>query len=188
MSVHGMQPKFTDYVGYSEWRSEWRELYAHASAEVRKSKNLIKHFTRLMQQREDGVDRDRACDNIGLLIVEHGHKRAVARKLMTALETAKIRWQQIKEMKAGIKAQAAEFPLEIEGRNMDFHFNKKSMEFDFIPMWVVKARGKTYYVNHLDCQTGFSTRETPDHPSTKGSLRVKRGTLKIDAEGNAVIA
>ena len=39
----------------------------------------------------------------------------------------------------------------------------------------------------MECQAGFTTRETPDHPSTKGSLRVKRGTLSIDAEGNAII-
>lgn len=188
MSVHGIQPNFTDYKGYAEWRSDWRELYAHASSEVVKSKHRIKHFTRMMQQHEAGNQRDQACDNIGRMIVEHGHKRAVARKLMTALETAKIRWSQIKAMRNGIKEQAKEFPLEIEGKNIDFHFNKKSMEFDFIPTWVVKARGKTFYVHHMDCQTGFTTRETPDHPSTKGSLRVKRGTLRISAEGLATIS
>jgi hypothetical protein len=169
-----MQPKFTDYQGYSEWRSDWRELYAHASSEVRASKFEIKA-------------RQRAGQPVGALIKEHGHKRAIARKLMTALETAKIRWQQIKDMKKGVEEQKKEFPLEVESKNIDFHFNKKSIEFDFIPMWVVKARGKTFYVNHMDCLAGFTTRETPEHPSTKGSLRVKRGTLSIDAEGNAVI-
>lgn len=174
MSVYGMQPKFTDYAGYSAWRSEWRELYAHAAAEVRESKNNIKALQR------DG-------EPSGKEQKEHHFKRAIARKLMTALETAKIRWQQIKDMKRGVLEQRKEFPLEVESKNIDFHFNKKSMEFDFIPMWVVKARGKTFYVNHMDCQAGFTTRETPEHPSTKGSLRVKRGTLSIDTEGNAVI-
>lgn len=188
MSVYGMQPKFVDYAGYSAWRSEWRELYAHASAEVRESKHRIKHFERFITKKEDSDSRDRSCDNVARLRVEHGHKRAIARKLMTALETAKIRWQQIKDMKKGVEEQKKEFPLEVESKNIDFHFNKKSMEFDFVPMWVVKARGKTYYVSHMDCQTGFTTRETPEHPSTKGSLRVKRGTLRIDAEGNAVIS
>jgi len=188
MSVHGMQPKFTDYAGYSAWRSDWRELYAHASADVVKSKNSIKHWNRMVVKMKCGEQRDKICENISKLTVEHGHKRAVARKLNTALETAKIRWAQIKGMKASILEQKKEFPLEVEGKNIDFHFNKKSMEFDFIPMWVVKARGKTFYVNHMDCQAGFTTRETPEHPSTKGSLRVKRGTLTIDAEGNAVIS
>jgi len=186
MNVHGIQPKFTDYKGYSEWRSDWRELYAHASSEVRGSKYRIKSFERVVEK-QTGKEREVICDNIGRLKAEHVHKRAIARKLMTALEVAKVRWNQIKAMKQGVKDQAKEFPLELESKNIDFHFNKKSMEFDFIPMWVVKARGKTFYVNHMDCQAGFTTRETPDHPSTKGSLRVKRGTLVIDAAGNAVI-
>jgi hypothetical protein len=187
MSVHGIQPKFTDYKGYSEWRSDWRELYAHASSEVVKSKNRIKHFNRMVVGMETSEQRDKICDNIGRMIEEHQHKRAIARKLMTALETAKIRWQKIKDMRKGIAEQAGEFPLEIEGKNIDFHFNKASIEFDFIPMWVVKARGKSFYVHHMECLAGFTTRETPDHPSTKGSLRVKRGTLSIDAQGNATI-
>lgn len=174
MSVYGMQPKFTDYAGYIAWRSEWRELYAHATAEVRLNKLKIKD----LQRNHEPSGREQK---------EHHFKRAIARKLMTALETAKIRWQQIKDMKRGVLEQRKEFPLEVESKNIDFHFNKKSMEFDFIPMWVVKARGKTFYVHHMDCQAGFTTRETPEHPSTKGSLRVKRGTLSIDTEGNAVI-
>lgn len=175
MSVHGMQPKFVDYAGYSAWRSEWRELYAHASEEVRRGKLEIKDW----QRNGPGAAKQQK---------EQVHRRAIARKLMTALETAKLRWAQIKGMKAGIQEQAKEFPLQVEAKNIDFHFNKKSMEFDFVPMWVVKARGKTFYVHHMDCQTGFTTRETPEHPSTKGSLRVKRGTLSITAEGHAVIS
>lgn len=189
MSVHGIQPNFTDYQGYSAWRSDWRELYAHASSEVRASKFQIKALERKFSDVEDHLDPllDPVRDRIGKLRAEHGHKRAIARKLMTALETAKIRWNQIKAMKQSIADQSKEFPLEFESKNIDFHFNKKSVEFDFIPMWVVKARGKTWYVHHMDCQAGFTTRETPDHPSTKGSLRVKRGTLSISAEGHAVI-
>jgi hypothetical protein len=187
MSVHGIQPRFTDYAGYSVWRSDWRELYAHAASEVRLSKLRIKHFQRFTHQLE-GEQRDKNCDNIGALIVEHGHKRAIARKLMTALETAKIRWGQIKAMKQGIKEQAKEFPLEVESKNIDFHFNKKSVEFDFIPMWVVKARGKSYYCHSVVSNIGFSTRETPDHPSTKGSIRFKKGTLRIDENGVAYLS
>jgi hypothetical protein len=189
MSVHGMQPKFVDYAGYSAWRSEWRELYAHASAEVRASKYAIKALERKFNDYTDPLDRmlDPVRDRISTLRAEHIHKRAIARKLNTALEVAKLRWEQIKGMKKGIQEQAKEFPLSVEAKNIDFHFNKKSMEFDFVPMWVVKARGKTYYVHHMECQAGFTTRETPEHPSTKGSLRVKRGTLTIDSEGSAII-
>ena len=49
-----------------------------------------------------------------------------------------------------------------------------------IPMWVIKAKGQTYYVDHLDMGSGigFSTKETPDNPHTKGSLKFK-GKLEI---------
>ena len=188
MSVHGIQPNFTDYQGYSAWRSDWRELYAHASSEVVKSKHRIKHFNRMIAGMESGESRDKICENIGRMTVEHGHKRAIARKLMTALETAKIRWNQIKAMKKGIADQSKEFPLEFESKNIDFHFNKKSIEFDFIPMWVVKARGKSYYCHSVVSSIGFSTRETPDHPSTKGSIRFKKGTLRIDENGVAYLS
>lgn len=48
-------------------------------------------------------------------------------------------------------------------------------------MWVVKHKGNTYYVNHLDSEVGFSTKETPDNSHTKGSLQFK-GKLKIEEE------
>lgn len=48
-----------------------------------------------------------------------------------------------------------------------------------IPMWVVKAKGQTYYVDHVDCEKGWSTKETPDNPSTKGSIIVKKCLLSI---------
>ncbi len=49
-----------------------------------------------------------------------------------------------------------------------------------IPMWVIKTKGETYYVNHVDVDSGvgFSTKETPNNPHTKGSLKFK-GKLEI---------
>lgn len=64
-----------------------------------------------------------------------------------------------------------------------FHFNKASIGDDSVPPWVVKTRGQTYYVWHLDSAVGFSTKETPDNPHTKGSLQF-RGTLTLyDVDG-----
>ena len=186
MSVHGMQPKFVDYQGYQAWRSEWRGLYAHASSEVRTSKYEIKNLQRWLKTSPQNAEETR--EQLKDMLREHGHKRAIARKLMTALETAKIRWQQIKDMKKGIEEQRKEYPLQVEGKNIDFHFNKKSMEFGFVPMWVVKARGKSYYCHSVVSGIGFSTRETPDHPSTKGSIRFKKGTLRIDENGVAYLS
>lgn len=64
-----------------------------------------------------------------------------------------------------------------------FHFNKAHNKDKNIPPWVVKAKGKTYYVNHLDSEVGFKTKETPDNSHTKGSLQFK-GILEIVEENN----
>lgn len=71
-----------------------------------------------------------------------------------------------------------------------FHFNKKHLEDPTIPMWVIKCRGDTYYVHHVDVSpgVGFSTKETPDNKSTKGSIKIK-GMLTIEEDGdNKIIA
>jgi hypothetical protein len=70
-----------------------------------------------------------------------------------------------------------------------FHFNKKHLEDPSIPMWVIKCKGETHYVHHVnvDKGVGFSTKETPDNTSTKGSIKFK-GILKIINDGNMLIA
>lgn len=55
-------------------------------------------------------------------------------------------------------------------------------------MWVIKAKGNTYYVNHVDCQVGWSTKETPDNPSTKGAIKIKDCNLVIDETNTAIIS
>ena len=69
-----------------------------------------------------------------------------------------------------------------------FHFNKKHLEDPEVPMWVVKAHGVTFYVNHVTAEIPWSTKETPDNPSTKGSLKFKRCKLTIDDENNATLS
>jgi hypothetical protein len=68
-----------------------------------------------------------------------------------------------------------------------FHFNKMHLQDPTVPMWTIKHKGQTYYVHHMEVLPGigFSTKETPDNPHTKGSLRIK-GCLKIE-EDNGVI-
>lgn len=70
-----------------------------------------------------------------------------------------------------------------------FHFNKKHIQDPTIPMWVVKCRGDTHYVDHVDVSPGigFSTKETPDNPHTKGSIKFK-GQLSISVEQNKTTA
>lgn len=59
-----------------------------------------------------------------------------------------------------------------------FHFNKASIADPSVPPWVLKSRGQTHYVWHFESLVGFSTKETPDNPHTKGSLQF-RGTLSF---------
>lgn len=42
-------------------------------------------------------------------------------------------------------------------------------------MWVIKTKGETHYVHHIDVEpgVGFSTKETPENPHTKGSIKFK---------------
>jgi hypothetical protein len=42
----------------------------------------------------------------------------------------------------------------------------------------------TFYVNHVSAEIPWSTKETPDNPSTKGSIKFKRCKLSIDTADN----
>jgi hypothetical protein len=55
-------------------------------------------------------------------------------------------------------------------------------------MWVLKTKGESYYVNHVECNVPWSTKETPDNPSTKGSIKVKDCLLVIDDENTATLS
>jgi len=69
-----------------------------------------------------------------------------------------------------------------------FHFNKKHLEDQTIPMWVLKFHGETLYVNHVDCSIPWSTKETPDNSHTKGSIKVKDCLLTIDEQNEATLS
>lgn len=54
-------------------------------------------------------------------------------------------------------------------------------------MWVLKCKGQTHYVEHVEFKgIDFSTKETPDNPHTKGSIKCK-GYLQIDDNKHALI-
>jgi len=78
--------------------------------------------------------------------------------------------------------------LEFACKDLVFHFNKKHLEDDTIPMWVLKFHGETYYINHVDCRVPWNTKETPDNNHTKGSIKIKDCLLTIDDENCAKIA
>ena len=55
-------------------------------------------------------------------------------------------------------------------------------------MWVLKLRGETFYVNHVDCSVPWSTKETPDNAHTKGAIKVKDCLVTIDDDNCAKIS
>ena len=78
--------------------------------------------------------------------------------------------------------------IEIACKELVFHFNKGHLIDQSIPTWVLKTKGKSYYVDHVDCQMPWSTKETPDNPSTKGSLKIKKCLLTINDLNEATIS
>jgi hypothetical protein len=54
-------------------------------------------------------------------------------------------------------------------------------------MWVLKFHGETLYVNHVDCQLHWSTKETPGNSHTKGSIKVKNALLRISDSNEATL-
>ena len=75
--------------------------------------------------------------------------------------------------------------IEFACKDVVFHFNKAHLTDQTIPMWVLKFHGETYYVNHVECNVPWSTKETPDNPHTKGSIKVKEVLVTIDSDNNA---
>jgi hypothetical protein len=55
-------------------------------------------------------------------------------------------------------------------------------------MWVIKAKGQTFYVNHVSANCPWSTKETPDNSHTKGAVKFKNVILDIDHESNATLS
>lgn len=188
MSAHNMHPTFTDRAGYVAWIENWRLLYKRQTASIRKSKNHVKALQRNVPRNPEEPSREYCATTAAKAQRELHFQRVMARKTMTLLESAKIRWARLREMKDQIDQQMASFPLTLDCPMVDFHFNKGSLEFPILPAWTLKAKGKTFYVNHVDFADAIgTTRETPDHPSTKGAIRFRRCTLTLNPDGTAAI-
>jgi hypothetical protein len=188
-----MKPNFSDRDGYIKWRMTWKKIYKQMSLNIIDTKKKLK-----AAQRNTDVSLDISHDNSKIVVSERKASsgagdlqkklrfmKADATKLMTLLSEAKLRKNRIIEMAKSIKEQP--FPLELDKcPTIDFHFNKGSIEFPFLPSWVVKTKGKTFYVTDVVSNHTFSTKNK-DTGSTRGLLRFKRGSLIIDSDGIAYI-
>jgi hypothetical protein len=77
--------------------------------------------------------------------------------------------------------------VEFECDSLVFHFNKKHLQDATVPMWVIKAKGETYYINHVTADVSWTTKETPDNAHTKGSLKFRNCRCLIDDNNDATI-
>ncbi len=78
--------------------------------------------------------------------------------------------------------------IEYACKDLVFHFNKKHLEDETIPMWVIKTHGESFYVNHVSADLPWTTKETPDNTHTKGSIKFKECLLVIDPDNNATVS
>lgn len=178
MSAFAMKPIFKDADGYRSWRAQWRKLFKKVSSDIRAAKARAKALQRAPGASQAAQEAQR--DLVGM--------RTMGSKLMTLLVDARVRWGKLQTMQAQIDEQFASFPLSFDKcQTVDFHFNKGSIEFPALPMWVVKAKGKSFYVHHVDAQVPWSTRELPEG-STRGMIRLRNCRMEITADGIAILS
>ena len=70
--------------------------------------------------------------------------------------------------------------VELACKDIVFHFNKKHLEDDTVPMWIIMAKGKTYYVDHVTSNLPWTTKETPLNVRTKGAIKFKNALLRLE--------
>lgn len=170
MAVHSLKPTFNNRESYLAWRTSWKTIYRFIGADIRRRK---------LELKAESPDRSKMQKSLHLL-------RRDATKMLTLLKEAKLRRDRIIAMHDQIKNQNSTFPLRVDSRVIDFSFNRIHNEFAFMPRWLVRANGRTYYVEHFDAQIGFSTREMND-PKTKGMLRFRNASMTIDQTNTATI-
>ena len=66
--------------------------------------------------------------------------------------------------------------------NIVFHFNKKHLENPKVPMWVIKHKGITYYVHHIDVDkgVGFSSKETPENQENESFKSYEEELMEVE--------
>jgi hypothetical protein len=176
MSAYGIHPTFADLDSYRAWLRTWRRLYGKVSADLRRANALRKQA---LTAWEGGPEAQAEHESAVR------YKKVMATKLLSARETAKVRWRRILDMQEQVAAQEASYPIDL-GRCavVDMHYNKGSGEFPkILPMWTLKVKGRQLFLNHIDVgAVPFSTRELPDG-QTRGMLRFRHVYLTIDADG-----
>lgn len=170
---------------YSYWLRDAKQTLRRLGQQQKNLKNKIKGYHKMPSRLE----------RTGLQIVTYDNHLITYRnnclsitKLLNEITARRKRYNETQTIKRQLEEQRSRLPILVESaRNIEFHFNKKHLEIPELPMWVLKAKGETFYVHHVDFNLNISTRENPDHASTKGSIRIKKGNIKIDKDLKAEI-
>lgn len=207
MTAYALTPNFKTVQEYREWRKSWKKAYKQLSLDIRTKKLATKNAqkkiphedrARIMRWMETGPitneSDQRICANF-IKTNEHASTqqrelvqyRAMGRKMMMLLDEAKERVKKLREMEQSIKDQMETFPLNLGtcGR-VEFHYNRGHNDYPQLPMWTIRVKGKSYYVNEVEANCSWSTRER-ENGSTKGVLRFSKCNVEFTAEGTAII-
>jgi hypothetical protein len=169
------QPKFNKPEEFWQWKREWADYHKQFSEEIRQQKRMVKNHQR------------RGC-NTAFQQRRLAYMRKNAQLLMKLLEEGWEEYHRRKQGMAELQEQLDQYPLQIpKAKEIVFHFNKGHLFNDLLPMWVVKCKGKVFYVHHVKSDVPWDTKETPNNPSTKGSIKFKNAGVQIDKNGNAHI-
>lgn len=170
MSVNALKPTFRDREGYLAWRKSWKAVYRELSRRIL----LRKQATKSAQRHGDSVAAQKE-----LYLMSRD-----ATKMMTLLDEAKVLRDRILDMQKQIAEQP--FPLEMDGDRVDLFFNKASIQYPVLPKWVLKTKGKSFYVDHIDADLPWNTRELDSGP-TLGMIRFRKCQISISADRVATL-
>jgi len=159
---------FNNKAEYMAAVAKWKADYAALSAEIIKRRNNGGSLSWLREQATD-------------MLRERARAKIKAQQLYVAARREKVR--------LGIEEGFARYPLVMENcSSVDFYFNKAHLQYsDVIPRWIIRTKGETFYVHHIDSQIGWSSREL-DSGSTLGMIRLRKCRVEIDATGHCTIS
>lgn len=141
---------------YSTWILNWRKEY----------------FSKVSKLKE--LKAKRKSDERNKKYLFYRDFKDISQLKFDLTEMLRVRREVKKWFKENIQPLDDSDTISFNGiKEVVFHFNKKAIEDSNIPSWILKIKGKTYYVNHVNCNKGWETKETPDNPSTKGSIKIK---------------
>lgn len=155
-----------------EWKSNWKVEYWKISQRIRDIKRAILHSGNLY------------CSD---LYREWNDLKKQATVMLATLEEIKPTFSQHYKIHKSTRDHMKQFPLSFNSPTVDFHFNKKSLESDDVPTWILKAKGKTFYCRSVTSYVVMNTRTNDIQNSTRGLIRFKHCAVSIDESGNATI-